>query len=341
MNRAGRGRPLRFVGTVGIGWIAMRMALTWPAMPPITGQSTVQLPPGGRVSHPMVDAIGRKALVARAVLVAFPLVVRSAGILRPPESPRPNSANPNSVNPSPIRQATEGAGITSMPAQEASLPPPVIAPAPPSAPRHWQGSAWLVLRPGQGIGAAPAAGQLGGSQMGARLVRTLDEQRRLAAFARIAGPLRGRGAEAALGIEWQPGAAPLRFAIEQRFGLDGMRGGPGAGAVIGLDRDLAGFRLEAYGQAGAILRSRIEPYADGALRLTREIAARRRTTLRIGAGSWGAAQRGVRRLDVGPTLVAIVPIGTAPVRIALDWRQRIVGDARPGSGAALTLGSDF
>ncbi|MFN7029598.1 MAG: hypothetical protein ACK4PC_09535 [Sphingopyxis sp.] len=28
-------------------------------------------------------------------------------------------------------------------------------------------------------------------------------------------------------------------------------------------------------------------------------------------------------------------------RIALDWRQRIAGDARPASGLALTLASDF
>ncbi len=336
MNRAGHGRPLRFVGTVGFGWIAIRMALTWPVPPPATGLWTAWPPPKSRVSPPFVAAIERKARIVRAAPVAYPWSGRGASILR-----LPASAPPNSTNPPPILQPTEGAGAISLPAREAPLPPPLIASAAKSGPRHWQGSAWLVLRPGQGIGAAPTAGQLGGSQFGARLVRTLDRQRRLAGFVRVAGPLRGRGAETALGLEWQPGAAPLRFAIEQRFGLDGMRGGPGAGAVIGLDRYLAGFRLEAFGQAGTILRSRIEPYADGALRLTRDIAARRRTTLRIGAGSWGAAQRGVRRLDVGPTLVAIVPIGTAPVRIALDWRQRIAGTARPGSGVALTLGSDF
>ncbi|WP_294258765.1 hypothetical protein [uncultured Sphingomonas sp.] len=208
-------------------------------------------------------------------------------------------------------------------------------------PSRWSGSAWFVLRPGQGIGAAPAAGQLGGSQYGVRVVRTLDRRGRLAAIGRIAGPLRGKGAELALGFEWQPARLPLRISVEERFGVDGIPGGPGLGAAAGVTRDDTRFRLEAYGQAGAILRARLEPYADGALRLTRTVAQTRAAALGVGIGTWGAAQRGVQRLDIGPTLVTSVPIGALQARIALDWRQRIAGNARPGSGVALTLGSDF
>jgi hypothetical protein len=29
------------------------------------------------------------------------------------------------------------------------------------------------------------------------------------------------------------------------------------------------------------------------------------------------------------------------VRLSIDWRQRIAGRARPGSGPALSIGSDF
>jgi hypothetical protein len=29
------------------------------------------------------------------------------------------------------------------------------------------------------------------------------------------------------------------------------------------------------------------------------------------------------------------------VKVHVDWRQRIAGNARPGSGPALTLASDF
>ncbi|WP_204317143.1 hypothetical protein, partial [Klebsiella aerogenes] len=45
----------------------------------------------------------------------------------------------------------------------------------------------------------------------------------------------------------------------------------------------------------------------------------------------GVASRGER--GRGPEI--------EPLRIALDWRQRVAGEARPGSGPALTLGADF
>ncbi|WP_333573800.1 hypothetical protein [Sphingomonas sp.] len=225
-----------------------------------------------------------------------------------------------------------------MPTADAVLPPQPARSAPR---RRWSGSAWLALRPGQGIGAAPAAGQLGGSQYGVRLVRALGSRGKLAAFGRVAGPMRGAGAEAALGLEWRPFAAPLRLAVERRFGLDGGPGGTGVGVVAGVDHGIAGFRLEAYGQAGMILRNRPEPYADGALRLTRAAPLARAAEPAIGFGVWGAAQRGAERLDIGPTVVARLPAGALHARIALDWRQRIAGRARPGSGIALTLGSDF
>ncbi|WP_139810160.1 hypothetical protein [Sphingomonas azotifigens] len=211
-----------------------------------------------------------------------------------------------------------------------------------SAHRHWRASGWLVVRPGRGIGAAPTASQIGGSQFGVRLRYALDRADRLAAYGRIAGPAQGRGTEAALGVEWQPTALPVRLTVEQRFGLDGMRGGPGIGVVAGTDRRLlGGVRLEGYGQAGMIARAQVEPYADGALRVTVPAARRRDVRLAIGMGAWGAAQRETQRLDLGPSIVAGLPIGPVQARLILDWRQRVMGDARPGSGAALTLASDF
>jgi hypothetical protein len=61
----------------------------------------------------------------------------------------------------------------------------------------------------------------------------------------------------------------------------------------------------------------------------------------LGGGAWGAAQRDAQRFDIGPSATLALPLGKQNVRLALDWRQRIAGDARPGSGLALTLGSDF
>ena len=103
----------------------------------------------------------------------------------------------------------------------------------------------------------------------------------------------------------------------------------------------AGFRLEAYGQAGVIGRDGGEAFADGAVRLARPVATLGRVRLDAGGGSWGAAQKGASRLDVGPSLSATLPIGKQPVRLSLDWRQRAAGNAAPGSGLVLTMGADF
>lgn len=161
----------------------------------------------------------------------------------------------------------------------------------------------------------------------------LIPEKRIATFARVTAPLAGKGSEAAIGFEWQPWQAPIRFAVERRIGLDGAPGGTGVGVTAGLYRETAGLLVEGYGQAGAIARNRIEPYADGAIRVTRHIAPQ----LTLGAGAWGGAQRDAQRLDIGPS--ASLALGKA--RLSLDWRQRIAGRAAPGSGLALTLGGDF
>lgn len=226
-----------------------------------------------------------------------------------------------------------------------AVPPGALPPrAPPAAlpstaqPSRWSASAWLVTRRG-----AMADGPLlGGDQAGLR-VAYHPGSGRIALFARVTAPLAGRGSEAAAGIEWQPTAAPVRVVAEYRAGLDGTPGGPAVGVVTGvyavpLPLD---FSLEAYGQAGAVMRNRVDPFADGALRVTRQIAAAGRARLDVGAGAWGAVQRGAERLDIGPTAVASLPVGESAVRVAVDWRERVAGDARPGSGPALSLGADF
>jgi hypothetical protein len=101
------------------------------------------------------------------------------------------------------------------------------------------------------------------------------------------------------------------------------------------------LELDAYGQAGAVWRGRIDPFADGALRVTHEVASIGKARLSLGGGIWGAAQRDAARLDVGPSAVATLPLAGQPVKLSIDWRQRVAGNARPGSGPALTLGADF
>jgi hypothetical protein len=58
----------------------------------------------------------------------------------------------------------------------------------------------------------------------------------------------------------------------------------------------------------------------------------------VGLGVWGGAQPGLYRLDAGPRVTMRV---RGNLRVHADWRQRLVGNARPGSGPALTLAGDF
>lgn len=220
-----------------------------------------------------------------------------------------------------------------------AMPAPPMSITPAAHRSRWSVSAWLATRRG-----APASGaMLGGDQAGLRLGYMLDARRNLALYARATAPLAEPGRELALGIEWQPTALPVRLVAEHRSGIDGNRGGPTL-AVVGGTGDVAlplDLKLEAYAQAGGVARGRIDPFADGALRITREVAVTGRTRLHVGGGAWGAAQRGASRLDMGPTAVVTLPLGTRAMRVAVDWRERIAGDAQPGSGPALTLGTDF
>jgi hypothetical protein len=145
-----------------------------------------------------------------------------------------------------------------------------------------------------------------------------------------------------LGFEWQPSRAPVRIVAEQRFALGGGGSSPGLGMIAGVDAALAhGFRLESYGQTGVIRRRRIEPYIDSAARATRGVMVAGGVRLALGGGAWGGAQRDVARLDLGPSATLALPVAGQTIRVALDWRQRVAGDARAGSGPALTIGGDF
>ena len=329
----GRGRPLRFLALVAIGWVVLRIAILWP--------QTGSLPEAIRQVVPLPSFGPHEELPARPEIAAAPPAPVRATMAAPAAAPLfPHALLPRRAS-DPVRVQLAALGLFQFGAAEYTDSP--AAPAAPQTsfvptPSRWSASGWLSLRQGNGIGTAPG-GQLGGSQAGMRIAYLLDPHRRIALFGRVVTPLSGPGREASIGIEWQPGRAPVRLVAEQRFALDGGQGGQGLGVVAGVDAALpGGFRLESYGQAGAIRRDRVEPYADGAARATHPIPG---TRLALGAGAWGAAQRDVQRLDVGPSATLTVPVAGQRVRLALDWRQRVAGDARPGSGLALTLGGDF
>lgn len=236
------------------------------------------------------------------------------------------------------------------PIDDPPRPAPALIPAMPILPdrsaetaKRWSVSAWLLARAGTGLGASPLGGQLGGAQAGVRLAYALDRRQRLAAFARLATPLATRGREAAIGLDWRPTRLPIRLIAEQRIALEGSGGGPSIGLVAGAGPAAIGqgLRLEAYGQAGLIARAGLIGFADGAIRLDRPIARIGATSVAIGGGAWGGLQPGAARLDLGPSVALAIPIERRSIRLVVDWRERVAGAAQPGSGIALTLGTDF
>ena len=101
-------------------------------------------------------------------------------------------------------------------------------------------------------------------------------------------------------------------------------------------------RGEFYAQAGYVGGRFATPFVDGQLRIDREAVRVGDAVLRAGGATWGGAQKGASRLDIGPTASVTVAIGeSAAARVAVDWRFRVAGDARPGSGPALTLSAGF
>jgi hypothetical protein len=338
----GDGRPLRFLALVAGGWIALRVGMAWHA--------TGSLPDALREALPM------PAPAVAALSPVIPVTPRSAGPRWPVTSPlMPRSVPGGIAGPpvaDPVRVQLALLAMTRVMETASDTPlatgstvtqgiPPMPAPGHAAAPSRWSVSSWLIARSGTGLGTTPLSPQLGGTQGGVRIDYALT--RGIAATARVAAPAAGAGRELSLGVAWRPAGVPLRFVAEQRLALDRGRSGPALGVSGGVS-DLvlpAGFRLEGYGQAGAILRDGVERYIDGSVRAARPVADLAGIALDLGGGAWGGAQRGVARLDVGPSVGARIPLGERRLRVSLDWRQRIAGNARPGSGPALTLGSDF
>ena len=246
--------------------------------------------------------------------------------------PWPGSSTP----PSP---AARSPGSSSAGGSATSLPLP-----PARAPRfdRLQLTAWALLR-GTGRGTIPttslaSGGTLGGSQAGARLTYRFNHA--WAASLRTSSSVGGvRGAEVAGGIRWQPiRSIPIAFTAERREGL-GRFGGRSAFALFaeGGIYHRALFNkvyLDGYIQGGVVGFNNRDLFVDGGATLTRPIWR----NFSGGIGVWGAAQPGLYRLDVGPRISMQVRRG---IKVHADYRQRLIGNAAPPSGPAVTLAADF
>jgi hypothetical protein len=343
------GRPLRFMGLCAVGWTASRIIVLWPTIDPPGALRRVMLPVAAdRPAAPLIRTPTpiEAVMAGRARVTSFPHPARLALVPHPSVTPaiyRRPDAGSVALTIAGLLGLNSAAPLATPPELAMTAPLPGAPPAPQVAGSRWSGSAWLLLRDGTGIAPGLSGGQLGGAQAGIRLAYALDEARRLSLVARIVTPLKGIGREAAVGLEWQPTRLPVKLVVEQRIALDRSRGGPAVGVIGGTGPAplIPGFDLATYGQAGAVNRARLEPFAEGAARVSRTIAASGNLRIDLGAGIWGGVQREAARLDIGPSLGATVPLGRRSIRLSLDWRERMAGGARPGSGAALTLGGDF
>lgn len=222
-------------------------------------------------------------------------------------------------------------------------------PMAPMQPRRWSGDGWLLLRDGKGTaGAGFTPPSYGASQVGAVIRYRLapENAHRLALYLRATAALGSvRDQQAAGGLSARPVAKlPVTVAAEVRAVRQtggGTRLRPAAFAVTELPEQQigGGMRLEAYAQAGYVGGRDATAFADGQVRIDREIADWREFRLRGGAAAWGGAQKGAGRIDVGPSVTIGAPSVNA--RLGLDWRLRVAGQANPRSGPALTLSAGF
>jgi len=231
---------------------------------------------------------------------------------------------------------------SSSPIPRDSAPPPNAVPPLKGRLDRWQLTTWALLRSQQtGIAASRSlatAGQLGASQAGARLIYNLTRQ--IAFSARTSSEVGRRGGEVAAGVRVQPLAhVPIWVTAERRQVIGRYGGGRSAFALF-AESGIYGlplpwrFSLDSYLQGGIVGARSRDLFVDGGLAVTRPVFSR----FSAGFGIWGGAQPGLYRVDAGPRVTMRV---RKNLKVDLDWRQRLRGNARPGSGPAVTLSGDF
>lgn len=218
------------------------------------------------------------------------------------------------------------------------------------------GYAWIVARQGSGPSRSSApispgglsGAQYGASQAGLQIAYRVsgDDSRQIAATMRASTALEAGGdEELAIGGRIRPVArVPVALHAEQRFDLKSAD--PRGTAVYlagGFGRQglPAGLAIESWGQGGYIFGARETWFYDGSVSVQREVAKPGSGTLGLGASLWAGGQKGATRVDAGPRASLVTPLGGGHARVDIDWRQRVAGNARPGSGLTLTLSTGF
>ncbi|MDZ7895458.1 MAG: hypothetical protein U5M50_11175 [Sphingobium sp.] len=332
-------RPVRFLLLILSAWVIGRASGHWLWLPETAMEEARET-----FSSPALAAeetpLHRPAVSRAVVAAASPRDWASASAWHTrPAAPPLTASNRNgtrveAVAPPPRAEPPE----RSVAAPERMTLAPVFAMQTGS---RWTVDGWLFLRDGHGD-ALSQGSTLGGSQAGLRIARALSETS--AIYARISGAIdRPRQPELALGASWRPLAAmgwslnaERRVALD-RDGRDGFAFFAAGG--IGAQPIASDWQLDGYAQAGVVGLKRRDGFVDGRLSITRAVDRGQPDRLRFGVTMSGAAQPQVERLDIGPR-IEWRP-AAMPLSAELEWRQRIAGNAAPGSGPALTIGTHF
>lgn len=214
--------------------------------------------------------------------------------------------------------------------------------APAKRTQQTSASVWMLWRPDNNRVALGVASQLGGSQAGARILVPLHPDSSLSLSLRAStsfGQMRSR--ELAPGVSLKPFARVPFEVIAERRSRDGATAHDAFAllAAGGVSEEPVAHRwtLDAYAQAGVVGAKRRLAFADGAVAIRRPIA----DNVRVGGGLWGGIQPGLKRIDIGPTMSTRLAPNDLTLRLDVDWRFRVAGSSRPGSGVAVTVAKDF
>lgn len=241
------------------------------------------------------------------------------------------------------------ASYTGQSVPQASAPVPMSPGLAQGKADRWSADAWMLMRKDATQPLVSGRPVYGGSQAGAvlRYHFAPSSGHRPLAYLRATQAMGNiPQSEAALGFGARPIAGlPVTVAAEARMFRDGdkTRFRPAAIAYsefapVALPM---GFRGEGYVQGGYVGGSFKTPFIDGLAKVDRRVMNLRGSELRAGGGAWGGAQKGVSRFDIGPSVTAALNLAGVPSRVAFDWRFRMMGDAEPKSGPALTVSAGF
>lgn len=365
------GRPLRFLVAVLCLWVSARIVVAHPFLlgDLVVGAQEAQLAAvaPARVAPYRVGAANIAPTKAATAVyygrIAHPLSLRGGEridrlpIIMVHRRGQRSDDSSLAADDAAIEATAGGAVAMGVPAVSISVPldrrisTPAVSPLGMSDQRAhdlWSGSAWAFWRRGNARAALGSVGQLGGAQAGVRIERRLADlggMLPVIAYARLTSALEKPAMpEAALGLAVHPisGRVPLTVGIERRFALD--RDGRNAFALVAVSglnpTKLAPFLIaEGYVQAGVVGFSHRDAFVDGRLSLAAPIGPSERA--RAGFSLSGGAQPGLSRLDVGPLFEMRLPLGHITPRLMVEWRQRVAGNAQPGSGLSVTLATGF